>query len=53
MSLAHLQTLIVDSDTDNAKSEHRFKQLSKDMGNKLDKEKGGTSHLPIVLAALP
>ncbi|KAH0833816.1 hypothetical protein J3R83DRAFT_10977 [Lanmaoa asiatica] len=36
--LWHLQNLIVDSD--NAKSKREFKKLSKNMGDKLDKEKG-------------
>ncbi|KAI6025484.1 hypothetical protein EDC04DRAFT_2573818 [Pisolithus marmoratus] len=36
--LWHLQSLIVD--TDNAKSKREFKKLSKNMGDKLDKEKG-------------
>ncbi|EJD04845.1 uncharacterized protein FOMMEDRAFT_27143 [Fomitiporia mediterranea MF3/22] len=36
--LWHLQTVIVD--TDNAKSKREFKKLSKNMGDKLDKEKG-------------
>ncbi|KAH7882009.1 hypothetical protein F5I97DRAFT_382589 [Phlebopus sp. FC_14] len=36
--LWHLQNLIVD--TDNAKSKREFKKLSKNMGDKLDKEKG-------------
>ncbi|KAI0321928.1 hypothetical protein OF83DRAFT_1080557 [Amylostereum chailletii] len=36
--LWHLQNLMVD--TDNAKSKREFKKLSKNMGDKLDKEKG-------------
>lgn len=45
--LWHLQNLIVDSD--NAKSKREFKKLSKIMGDKLDKEKGRSVHLPILL----
>ena len=36
--LWHLQNLMVD--TDNAKSKREFRKLSKNMGDKLDKEKG-------------
>ncbi|KAI6019214.1 hypothetical protein BKA83DRAFT_111299 [Pisolithus microcarpus] len=36
--LWHLQSLIVD--TDNAKSKREFKKLSRNMGDKLDREKG-------------
>ncbi|KAI6006178.1 hypothetical protein F5J12DRAFT_721183 [Pisolithus orientalis] len=36
--LWHLQSLIVD--TDNARSKREFKKLSKNMGDKLDREKG-------------
>lgn len=48
--LWHLQNLIVDSD--NAKSKREFKKLSKNMGDKLDKEKGRSVPFIVFLVTL-
>ena len=43
----HLQTLMVEDD--NAKSRREFKKMSKNMGERLDKDKGRSVHSVIVL----
>jgi GATA-binding protein, other eukaryote len=44
--LWHLQNLMVD--TDNAKSKREFKKVAKNMGDRLDKEKGRSVHFTVL-----